>query len=107
MRFQDFKVLSDQEIVQIHEASISILENTGVMIHSRKALDLLNSKGANVDYDKKLVKISGKMVESCLKTLPKTIDENNLTQCTYLCIYDHSHLPYTAIHLLPSNASNG
>lgn len=65
MRFQDFKVLSDREIIQIHEASITILENTGVMIHSKTALDLLHSKGANVDYDKKLVKISARVVKTC------------------------------------------
>ncbi len=88
MRFQDFKVLSDQEIVQIHEASIVILENTGVMIHSKKALDLLNSKGAAVDYDKKLVKISGKMVESCLKTIPKTIDLYDRNGNKYLTLGD-------------------
>jgi trimethylamine---corrinoid protein Co-methyltransferase len=74
MKFQDLKVLSDQEIISIHEASIKILENTGVMIHSKKALDLLNSKGAVVDYDKKLVKIPGKMVETALKNVPRKID---------------------------------
>jgi trimethylamine--corrinoid protein Co-methyltransferase len=88
MRFQDFKVLSDSEVIQIHEASIAILENTGVMIHSKKALDLLNSKGANVDYDKKLVKISGKMVESCLKTIPKTIDLYDRNGNKYLTLGD-------------------
>ena len=88
MRLQNFKVLSDQEIVQIHEASINILENTGVMIHSKKALDLLNSKGATVDYDKKLVKISGKIVESCLKTLPKTIDLYDRNGNKYLTLGD-------------------
>ena len=88
MRLQDFKVLSNQEIVQIHEASINILENTGVMIHSKKALDLLNSKGAAVDYDKKLVKISGKMVESCLKTIPKTIDLYDRNGNKYLTLGD-------------------
>ena len=88
MRFQDFKVLSDQEIVQIHEASIKILENTGVMIHSKKALDLLNSKGAAVDYEKKVVKISGKMIESCLKTIPKTIDLYDRNGNKYLTLGD-------------------
>jgi len=57
VKFADFKVLSDQEIVQIHEASINILENTGVMIYSKKVLDLLNEKGAAVDYDRKIAKI--------------------------------------------------
>ena len=88
MKFQDFKVLSDQEIVQIHEASINILETTGVLIYSKKALDLLNSKGAIVDYDKKLAKISGKMVESCLKTLPKTIDLYDRNGNKYLTLGD-------------------
>jgi trimethylamine--corrinoid protein Co-methyltransferase len=74
MKFQDFKVLSDNEIIRIHEASINILENTGILIYSKKALDLLNSRGAIVDYDKKMAKIPGKMVEKCLKTIPKTID---------------------------------
>jgi trimethylamine---corrinoid protein Co-methyltransferase len=88
MRFQDFKVLSDHEIVQIHEASIKILENTGVMIHSKRALDLLNSKGVSVDYDKKLAKISGQMVESCLKGVPKTIDLYDRNGNRYLTLGD-------------------
>ena len=88
MKFQEFKVLSDKEIVQIHEASISILENTGVMIHSKKALDLLKLKGADVDYDKKLVKISGKMVESCLKTIPRLIDLYDRNGNKYLTLGD-------------------
>ena len=74
MRFSDFKVLSENEINQIHEASVNILENTGVMVHSRKVLDFLDSKGAKVDYDKKLAKLPRKLVEACLKTLPKTFD---------------------------------
>jgi trimethylamine--corrinoid protein Co-methyltransferase len=88
MRLQNLKVLSDPEIVQIHEASVSILENTGVMIHSKKALDLLNSKGAAVDYEKKVVKISGKMIESCLKTIPKTIDLYDRNGNKYLTLGD-------------------
>ncbi len=88
MKFQDFKVLSDQEIVQIHEASINILENTGVLIYSKKALDLLNSKGAIVDYDKKLAKLTRKMVESCLKTIPKTIDLFDRNGNRYLTLGD-------------------
>lgn len=74
MRFLDFKVLSDSEIIQVHEASINILENTGIMVYSKKVLNLLESKGAVVDYDKKLAKLPRKLVEACLKTLPATFD---------------------------------
>lgn len=88
MKFQDFKVLSDQEIVQIHEASINILETSGVLVYSKKALDLLNSKGALVDYDKRLVRIPRKIVESCLKSVPKTIDLYDRNGNKYLTLGD-------------------
>ena len=88
MKFQDFKVLSDQEIVQIHEASINILETSGVLVYSKKALDLLNSKGAIVDYDKKLVRIPRKIVESCLKSVPKMIDLYDRNGNKYLTLGD-------------------
>jgi trimethylamine--corrinoid protein Co-methyltransferase len=60
MKFARFKVLSDEEIVQIHEASIDILENTGVLVYSKQVLDLLDAKGAVVDYDKRLAKFPRK-----------------------------------------------
>lgn len=88
MKFQDFKVLSDQEIVQIHEASINILETSGILVYSKKALDLLNSKGAIVDYDKKLVRIPRKIVESCLKSVPKMIDLYDRNGNKYLTLGD-------------------
>ncbi len=88
MKFQDFKVLSDHEIVQIHEASINILETSGVLVYSKKALDLLNSRGAIVDYDKKLVRIPRKIVESCLKSVPKTIDLYDRNGNKYLTLGD-------------------
>jgi trimethylamine--corrinoid protein Co-methyltransferase len=88
MKFQDFKVLSEQEIVQIHEASINILETSGVLVYSKKALDLLNSKGAIVDYDKKLVRIPRKIVESCLKSVPKMIDLYDRNGNKYLTLGD-------------------
>jgi trimethylamine--corrinoid protein Co-methyltransferase len=88
MKFQDFKVLSDQEIVQIHEASINILETSGVLVYSKKALDLLNSKGAIVDYDKKLVRIPRKIVDSCLKSVPKMIDLYDRNGNKYLTLGD-------------------
>ena len=72
MKFSSFKVLSDEEIIQIHEASVKILEETGVQIFSTKVLDFLNAKGAVVDYDKKFAKLPRKLIDDSLKTLPAT-----------------------------------
>lgn len=74
MLLQNFKVLSESDICQIHEASVNILENTGIMVYSKKVLGLLESKGACVDYTSKIAKIPRNMLESALKTVPKTFD---------------------------------
>jgi trimethylamine---corrinoid protein Co-methyltransferase len=74
MRLSEFKVLSDKEIKQIHEASVNILENIGVMVYSKKVLDLLYANGVAVDYETKVAKIPRKLVVSALKILPKTFD---------------------------------
>jgi len=74
MKLLDLKVLSEQEIKLIHEASINILENTGIVVHSRRILELLDTNDAIIDYDKKLVKLPGKLVEDCLKKIPEVFN---------------------------------
>lgn len=72
MQLQNMKVLSDSEINQVHEASVNILENTGVMIYSKKVLDLMDAKGAYVDFGSRTARIPRSMVEKALKTVPET-----------------------------------
>jgi len=86
MRLPDLKVLSDSDISQIHDASVHTLENVGVNVLSKKALDLLYSAGASIDYDKMLAKFPGKLIEKCLRTLPPKIDlyDRNGNRCMTL-----------------------
>jgi trimethylamine--corrinoid protein Co-methyltransferase len=65
--------LSRDEIEDIHNATLAILENTGVKIASKEALDILKEAGANVDYDRNHVTIPGRLVEEALRRAPKTI----------------------------------
>lgn len=53
----DFRVLSDDEINDIHTASLEILEKTGVFVEDEDAIALFHSIGCRVDGDKKVVKI--------------------------------------------------
>ena len=64
-------VLSDDEIYDIHTATLEILERTGVIIREKKALELLEQAGAVVDYEKSLVKIPGHLVEEAVSKTPK------------------------------------
>ena len=71
MRFQS-QLLSDSEKEQIHKEALLILQKTGAKFHSNKALKLLESNGARVDWDKKIAYISPEMVEHAIKTSPSS-----------------------------------
>jgi len=65
--------LSDSEIEAIHDASLRVLEKTGIKVTSEVALDILKKAGAKVDYGANHATIPGALVEEALKKVPKTI----------------------------------
>ena len=67
-------LLSKTEIDDIHNATLEILENPGLKIPSKRALDILNEVGASVDYGKNLATIPQYLVREALKKTPKTLE---------------------------------
>jgi len=65
--------LSQEEIEAIHNASLQVLEKTGIKVMSEIALDILKKGGAKVDYGTNHVTLPRQMVEEALKVAPKTI----------------------------------
>ena len=61
--------LTEDEIECIHEASLRILKETGVKIHSEKVRRLLAENGAEVNDA--IVKIPSSLVEEAVKKVPK------------------------------------
>ena len=51
-----YKPLTEQDIKAVYAASLKILSETGFLIKSQRALEILDSKGANVDYEKMLAR---------------------------------------------------
>lgn len=68
-----FSILSDGDLAKIHEASLEILVETGVYIHSNKVLKLFESSDVSIDYNKKIVKIPKRLVEESLASVPPKI----------------------------------
>ena len=64
-------VLDDTDIKKIDEATLSILEEVGIIFPSTKALKIFADARANVDFDKKLVKIPSHLVTHYLEKAPK------------------------------------
>lgn len=63
-------ILSQNDVLRIHNATLDIIENVGVRFPSEKALRLWESFGARVDPQTSIVKVPGKIIESALKHAP-------------------------------------
>jgi trimethylamine--corrinoid protein Co-methyltransferase len=64
-------VISDEQIEQIHQATLEVLERTGVQITHPRALELLDGAGARVDGAR--VHIPAWMVENAIRQTPPRV----------------------------------
>jgi trimethylamine--corrinoid protein Co-methyltransferase len=60
-------VLSKEALDGIHQATLEIIEKTGVRFPSKRALELWQANGADVDFDTQVVKVRGEVIEEALK----------------------------------------
>ena len=67
----DLRVLSDNEITQVHERTLSILATTGVRVDTERGRKLLKKAGADVNPISHVVRFPRGMVEDCLKLAPR------------------------------------
>lgn len=65
--------LTTEEIERIHNASLQVLEKTGIKVLSKDALDILKKAGAKVDYGANRANIPRQLVEEALEMAPKTV----------------------------------
>ena len=64
------EILSAENLSQVHEASLTILKETGVVFKCPEALDIFKQHGARVDGE--TVFLEPKMVESAIEQAPST-----------------------------------
>jgi len=89
----NFKVFSDLEVKEVHEATVYLLERVGIKMHNKTARRIFADKGAHVDNEKLIVKISRSMLEDAIDSNPSKI---------ILCGRDEAHdllLEGTNVHL--------
>ena len=67
-----FRLLSDNQIEELHLATLQIMERTGIAYDCQEAIDLLDGAGADVSNPDR-VKIPSYLVEQALRTAPKSI----------------------------------
>jgi len=64
------QILDAAEVERIHQASLEVLAETGVMFHSQRALDVLEAHGATVDRETTVARIPAATIAEALTTLP-------------------------------------
>ena len=64
------QVLSPQDVQQVHQASLDLIETTGVRFPSERALDILQAHGASIDRERHIARIPGHVVEEALSRAP-------------------------------------
>jgi len=70
MQFAYF--LKQNEVERVHEASLEILENVGLLVRNEKARAIFEKHGCMVDHQTTLVKLPAKVVEECRQSFVPT-----------------------------------
>jgi len=65
-------ILTPEEIRRIHTASLDVIETTGIRFPSKRALDIWEAHGAQVDRSSSIVKVPGQIIEEALEMAPPT-----------------------------------
>ena len=65
--------LTDDELFDIHLATLEVLEKTGLFIEAEDALEVFGGAGAEVDHQKKIVKLPPYLVEDAIRSAPSKI----------------------------------
>ncbi len=68
-----FSYLKDDEIDYVHQASLEILEETGLLVRNEKARKRFAEHGAKVNFDSHVVRIPADIVEKYRAMIPPTI----------------------------------
>ncbi|MEL7566256.1 MAG: trimethylamine methyltransferase family protein [Dehalobacterium sp.] len=76
-----FRYLAEEQMQEIHSASLSILEDIGALVHHEEAIALLKKAGANVENGNR-VYLPSSLVEWAIRTAPSRI-----------CVYDRNGRP--------------
>jgi len=65
--------LTDDELDDIHRATLEVLEKTGIFIETDEALEVFDGAGAKIDRKNKIVKIPAQLVEDAIQSAPSKI----------------------------------
>jgi trimethylamine--corrinoid protein Co-methyltransferase len=94
-------LLSEEQIHQVHDASLEILERVGMLVRNRRAREIFEENGCQVDHGSEIVKMPRQVVEHYLPLYPPTF-----TFCARDPQYDRTVPTDSPLILTGSSAPN-
>lgn len=73
MKLSRLEVLSPEEITLIHQRSLNILAEVGILVESEAARELVLSHGGKLKNKRGVVTVPPELVERCVKLLPREV----------------------------------
>lgn len=70
---QQYQPLTYQQIKLIHETSMQVIEEVGFEVRSPEAFELFNKNGADVDHEKRIVRLKEKRIKEIISTIPSQV----------------------------------
>ncbi|HEX7594643.1 MAG TPA: trimethylamine methyltransferase family protein [Anaerolineae bacterium] len=65
-------LLTDEQVKRIHDASLDILENVGLLVRNERAKEIFKQHGCALNAETEIVKFPRAVVEELAKTIPPT-----------------------------------
>jgi trimethylamine--corrinoid protein Co-methyltransferase len=66
-------VLTEDECYEIHLATLEVLQHTGIYIEDQEAREIFGDSGAEIDSEKKVVRLPAHMVEDAVRSAPPKV----------------------------------
>ena len=63
-------VFTDDELDEIHLATLEVLQKTGLFVEDEEALNIFGDHGANIDRERKIAKLPPYLVEEAIRSAP-------------------------------------
>lgn len=65
-----YNILSNEDLDALHESTLQLLEDYGLQMHGKEALDILAGAGCEVDYENDRVKFPRNLVNDAIEKCP-------------------------------------
>jgi trimethylamine--corrinoid protein Co-methyltransferase len=99
-------ILSDEDIQQVHAATLQVLEEVGLWLPNQEVIEILEGSGAKVDFEKQIVRYPADMVTSAINKFPDSITwyaRNPDNTIRLDGTRTHFSMPDSALHIIDLN----